>query len=98
MTPNNRIQIARLRHLLYEMECDAGLDELSELERSILAVIDSISCARSGSTVVTEEIRGHVLLSNVAQATFYRALKSLRSKDFIAIAPNARSKSYILKK
>lgn len=80
------------------MERDAGLDGLTEVERSIIAVMDRLTATGSERIIPTEEIRAHRLMSNVTQATFYRALKSLRIKEFIAVAPDARSKKYVLKK
>lgn len=98
MIPFERLKIAQLRELLHEMERDAGLHELSTVERAILSAMDTLSTRKTCNAVSTEELRSHVLLTDVAQATFYRALNSLKSREFIEVAPNRRAKSYVLKR
>jgi hypothetical protein len=88
--------IAHLRELLHELENEAGLLDLSEVERLILYAMNRIAAASEDGTVRTDEMRAHVLLTSVTQPTFYRALRTLRDKRYVDIAPNARTKTYVL--
>ncbi len=89
---------ARLRQLLKELEAELGLFELTEAERDVLyaARIASRLEADGSQVFASENLREHGFVDEIAPATFYRALKALRDRGFIRLAPGHRKNHYVL--
>lgn len=89
---------AKLRQLLKEIETDLGLDELTEAERDVLyaARIASKADPKGAHIFSSEDLRGNGFVDQIAPATFYRALKALRDRGFVQLAPGFRKNHYIL--
>ena len=68
--------IFELREMLRQLERDVGFDDLSRTERDVLLAAHSL-CDAPGDVISTEQIRSHTLVEPVAQATLYRAIRTL---------------------
>lgn len=89
---------AKLRQLLKEIEADLGLEELTEAERDVLyaARMSSTADPQGAHVFSSEDLRGNGFVDRIAPATFYRALKALRDRGFVQLAPGYRKNHYIL--
>jgi hypothetical protein len=89
---------AKLRMLLKEIESNLGLVELTEAERDVLyaARIASRSEPDGSHVFASEELRENGFVDQIAPATFYRALKALRDRGFVQLAPGYRKNHYVL--
>ncbi|MGA1268462.1 MAG: hypothetical protein ACO3WM_05320 [Gemmobacter sp.] len=89
---------AKLRQLLKELEAELGLFDLTEAERDVLYAARIASRPESDGTQVfaSENLREHGFVDEIAPATFYRALKALRDRGFIRLAPGHRKNHYVL--
>ncbi|MBK5935081.1 hypothetical protein C8N32_101151 [Rhodovulum imhoffii] len=85
--------ISELRIILREMERDVGLDCLSRTERDVYLAARQLS-KLNGSVVNSDEIRHHVLVRDIPQATFYRSLRALINKSLLQHAEGWRAKNY----
>ena len=66
--------------VLRSLESEMGLSKLTKLERNILAVL-SLEEFELGAR--TESLLNHNILDSPTQSSFYRALKKLKSKNFV---------------
>ena len=87
--------LSALRTLLFEMEQDVGLSDLSAAEKDVLFAAHAVSAENEG-TITSEAIRHHALASNLAQATYHRALRSLLTAGFLIKAPGTKAGRYVL--
>ena len=71
---------AHMVAILRSLEAEMGLDKLTPLERSILAVL---SLAEFKGGVSSEIVLAHDILDSPTQSSFYRALKKLRDKGMV---------------
>lgn len=71
---------AHMIAILRSLEAEMGLDTLTPLERSILAVM-SLDEFKGG--VSSEVVFAHEILDAPTQSSFYRALKRLRNRGLI---------------
>ncbi|WP_138466929.1 hypothetical protein [Poseidonocella sp. HB161398] len=85
--------IFELREMLRRLERDVGLDSLSRIERDVLLAAHSLSKG-PGAVVGSDEMRAHPLVATVAQATFYRAVRTLLSAGILERAEGSKAKSY----
>ncbi len=69
-------RIAALRVMLYGMEQDLGLHDLSEAQRDILYAAHLIF-QNEDTVISTKKLRNHQLTKHLAHATFFRALDKL---------------------
>ena len=75
-------KLTELRKLMLNMEHSLGLQLLSTAERDVYYAASEISEAHMG--VETATLMSHVLVANVSRPTFFRALKALVEKGYIA--------------
>jgi hypothetical protein len=89
---------AKLRLLLKDIESDLGLIELTEAERDVLyaARMASRSEVDGSQVFASEDLRDNGFVDQIAPATFYRALKALRDRGFVRLAPGFRKNHYVL--
>ncbi|WP_417720059.1 hypothetical protein [Salipiger sp.] len=88
--------IFELREMLRELETDVGLSDLSRIERDVLLAAHSLS-DQPGDVVSTEQIRSHSLLQPVAQATLYRAIRTLLGAGLLERAAKTRARAYVVR-
>lgn len=89
--------IIYLREVLRRMEKDVGLDALTSTERNVLLAAYSLALT-SNHIIESAQLRNHVLVKPVAQATYHRALRSLQHHGFLEKAGNSKAKSYICRR
>ena len=77
---------------MLEMEHSVGLQCLSPTERDIYYAASEIS--KIHSDVETAYLLSHVLVANISRPTFFRALKSLIKKGYLAPCVNSGRGQY----
>lgn len=89
-------KLASLRKLLFEMEVELGLVELSAVQRDVFYA----ARLTAGKTefVRGEEVRLHPLLASISRPTFYRAVKDLEDAGYLSRTDSVRSGRYRLLK
>jgi len=88
--------IFELREMLRELERDVGLESLSRTERDVLLAAHSLS-DQQGDIVSSEQLRSHTLLESVAQATLYRAIRTLLGLGLLERAAETKARSYVVR-
>lgn len=89
-------QLSNLYGLLASMEAQLGLVDLTEDEKKILYALTELS--PEGSDVASNSVKAHEYCSDISSPTFYRALKRLTERDFIAVAEGRKAGLYHLTK
>ena len=87
------VRLAQIRCLMFDIETEAGLTEISGLEREVL-----IACADLINTkemARTKDIISHRFLINFSRPSVFRALKSLVNQELLS--QNGLRGSYRLK-
>lgn len=90
MTGNEKL--ARLRDLLWQMEVEVGLEQLSQPQRDVYYAACLVADAEN--TLHSEEIRRHPMVAPMARPTFYRALKDLVCGGYLVAAGEGRTGRY----
>lgn len=75
-------KMTELRKLLMDMERSLGLQELSPSERDIFYAATDLS--DRGANIRTTGLMEHALVTDISRPTFFRALKSLVDKGYLA--------------
>ncbi len=88
--------ILQLREMLRQLERDVGLEDLSRFERDVLLAAHGL-CERPGDVISSEQIREHALVRPAAQATFYRAIRTLLERGLLERAADTKAKSYVVR-
>lgn len=88
--------IFELREMLRQLERDVGLGDLSRIERDVLLAAHSLT-ETPGDIVSSDRIRSHSLLQPVAQATFYRAIRTLVGAGLLEHAGRSRARAYVVR-
>jgi predicted HTH transcriptional regulator len=71
----------QLKELMFAMEQDLGISELSEPEKCVFSCI--VQATEGGGSITTKSIEQHLLTSNLSRPTLFRAIKQLLAKDII---------------
>ena len=71
----------QLKELMFAMEQDLGISELSEPEKCVFSCI--VQATEAGGSISTKAIEKHILTSNLSWPTLFRAIKQLLVKDII---------------
>ena len=71
----------QLKELMFAMEQDLGISELSEPEKCVFSCI--VQATEAGGSITTKAIAQHMLTSNLSRPTLFRAIKHLLAKDII---------------
>ena len=82
--------------MLREMERDVGLQELSASEMDVFLAAHNVT-SKPGEAVTSDQIRHHELASNLAQATYHRALRSLVELGLLQKAEGYKAGLYIVR-
>ena len=72
----------QLKELMFAMEQDLGISELSEPEKCVFSCI--VQATEAGGSITTKSIEQHLLTSNLSRPTLFRAIKQLLAKDIIS--------------
>ena len=72
---------AQLKELIFAMEQDLGISELSEPEKCVFSCI--VQATEAGGSISTKAIEKHILTSNLSRPTLFRVIKQLLVKDII---------------
>ena len=74
-------QLSRLAKLIFEMEIDLGLSDLSQPEKLVLMAAHEQSDA--DGQFHTHQLLSHPLSAKISRPTFFRALKQIEQKEFL---------------
>ncbi|MCI5039415.1 MULTISPECIES: hypothetical protein [Donghicola] len=89
-------QLAAMRELLYQLEQDMGLDDMSQNEKDILYAFHMLAESKAECDVHSESIRSHNTVRAMKHATYHRTLKRLLDQGFIEHAPQRKTGLYRL--
>lgn len=90
------ISLLHLRTILYGMERDLGLGDLSKAEMDIFLVAQNLTKS-AGDVVRSHDLRNHEFTESLAPATFHRGLRSLLSRGLLRRADGRKAKDYVVK-
>lgn len=96
MKSYNNVKLNGYAHMLAvlrSLESEMGLSKLTKLERNILAVL-SLEEFEHGAR--TESLLNHNILDSPTQSSFYRALKKLKTKNFVDTVGDRKTGIYRL--
>ncbi|WP_413717586.1 hypothetical protein [Silicimonas sp. MF1-12-2] len=82
--------------MLRDMERDVGLQELTQSEMDVLLAAHAVT-GDPGEAISSDQIRRHDLVSDIAQATFHRALRSLLSLGLLERADGHKARFYVVR-
>lgn len=85
---------SQIMKLLKLMEADLGIGTLSQNERDLLAAIVDIQ--KDDGTFDSDALKSHTLTSKQSNATFFRTLRSLQDKRYVAKSSGRGRGSYVL--
>ena len=86
---------AKLRELLFQIEIDLGIEELTETERKVLAVLARLS-GGTNCDVKLDQIRQDAIMSDIPAPSLYRAFSTLQKQGYIGRSGGQRSGLYHL--
>ena len=72
----------QLKELMFAMEQDLGISELSEPEKSVFSCI--VQASEAGELISTKSIEQHILTSNMSRPTLFRCIRQLLAKEIIS--------------
>ena len=78
-------RLSRLAKLIFEIEIDLGLSDLSQPEKLVLMAAHGQSDA--DGQLQTHQLLSHPLSAKMARPTFFRALKQLEQKELLLRNP-----------
>ena len=76
------------------MEADLGIDNLEQNERDLLAAIVDIQ--KDDGSSDSDALKSHTLISTQSKATFFRTLRSLQVKGYVAKRSGFGRGAYVL--
>jgi DNA-binding IclR family transcriptional regulator len=86
---------AKLRELLFQIEIDLGIEELTETERKVLAVLARLS-GGTNCDIQLNEIRKDAIITDIPAPSLYRAFSTLQKQGYIGHSGGQRSGLYHL--
>lgn len=89
-------KLAILRSMLWQMEVEVGLETLSQHQRDLYYAACLV--ADEDQVIHTDEVRNHPMLAPMSRPTFYRALKELVEKGFLAATGPRKDGRYLIKR
>lgn len=91
-TLSSNAKLARLRDLLWQMEVEVGLEQLSQSQRDVYYAACLV--ADEQKMLHSEQVRRHPMVAPMARPTFYRALRDLVLEGYLEATGEARSGRY----
>ena len=70
--------------VLFQIEKDLGIEELTETERKVLAVLANLSGGTENDASL-DDIRQDAIVTDVPAPSLYRAFSTLQSVDTLAV-------------
>lgn len=95
MTGKEFSAFGKLMSLLVDMEQDLGLANLSDPERRVLSAIAAIA-QNENVMVSSKQIKNGAICKELADATYYRALKGLIDRGYISVVDGRKTGLYKL--
>ncbi|MDA8654304.1 hypothetical protein N9M50_04170 [Alphaproteobacteria bacterium] len=95
MKSNDLAVFGKLMGLLVDMERDLGLSALSDPERRVLGAITAVT-TDAQDTINSKDIKTAPICKDLADATYYRALKGLTDSGFISVIEGRKTGIYKL--
>ena len=89
-------KLALLRSMLWQMEVEVGLEQLSQPQKDVYYAACLV--ADYERQVYSDTVRHHPMLAPMTRPTFYRALKDLVDKGFLTAASQRRDGRYLIKR
>ena len=89
---NGNGKLAYLRDLLWQMEVEVGLEQLSQPQRDVYYAACLV--ADDEKALHSEQVRQHPMVAPMARPTFYRALKDLVLCGYLEAADGSRRGRY----
>lgn len=89
---NGNGKLAYLRDLLWQMEVEVGLEQLSQPQRDVYYAACLV--ADDEKALHSEQVRQHPMVAPMARPTFYRALKDLVLGGYLEAADGSRRGRY----
>ena len=86
---------AKLREMLFQIEMDLGIEEMTETERKVLAVLARLS-GGTNCDVQLDEIRQDAIITDIPAPSLYRAFNTLQKQGYIGRSGGQRSGLYHL--
>ena len=86
---------AKLREMLFQIELGLGIEEMTETERRVLAVLARLS-GGTNCDVQLDEIRQDAIITDISAPSLYRAFSTLQKQGYIARSGGQRSGLYHL--
>ena len=86
---------AKLREMLFQIEMDLGIEEMTETERKVLAVLARLS-GGTNCDVQLDEIRQDAIITDIPAPSLYRAFSTLQKQGYIVRSGGQRSGLYHL--
>jgi hypothetical protein len=86
---------AKLREMLFQIEMDLGIEEMTETERKVLAVLARLS-GGTNCDVQLDEIRQDAIITDFPTPSYYRAFSTLQKQGYIGRSGGQRSSLYHL--
>ena len=86
---------AMLRELMFQIEIDLGIEELTETERKVLAALARLSSG-TNCDVQLDEIRQDAIITDIPAPSLYRAFSTLQKQGYIGRSGGQRSGLYHL--
>ena len=85
-------QLSRLAKLIFEIQIDLGLSDLSQPEKLVLMAAHDQSDA--DGQFQTRQLLSHLLSAKLVRPTFFRVLKQLEQKELLLRNPEKKSGLY----
>ena len=89
-------KLAILRNMLWQMEVEVGLEQLSQAQRDVYYAACLV--ADDDQLVHSDIVKGHPMVAPMARPTFYRALRDLVAKGFLAAASERKDGRYLIRR
>jgi hypothetical protein len=89
-------KIAALRNMLWQMEVEVGLEELSQPQKDVYYA--ACLAADANHLVYSDAVKRHPMLAPMARPTFYRALRELVDKGFLANTGRRKDGRYLIQR
>lgn len=94
MSKNSKI--AALRSMLWHMEVEVGLETLTQPQKDVYYAACLV--ADEDEIFQSDSVKRHPMLAPMARPTFYRALKDLVDKGFLAATSSRKDGRYQIKR
>ena len=87
---------AKLREVVFQIEKDLGIEEFTETERKVLAVLANLS-GGTKNNVSLDDIRQDTIVTDIPAPSLYRAFSTLQKRGYIDRSGGQRSGLYRLR-